>query len=100
MLAVGEAKRGGVVVVANGCEGDPSSAKDRALLRRAPHLVLDGIALAAHALGAREAVLALHTGSALTAVLAGGTARAGRRPGAGRARRDARPGSSRARAPH
>ena len=58
------------VVLANGCEGDPSSAKDRALLRRAPHLVLDGIALAAHAIGAREAVLALHTGSPLTAVLA------------------------------
>ena len=69
-MALAYEHRKHAVVLANGCEGDPSSAKDRALLRRAPHLVLDGIALAAHAIGAREAVLALHTGSPLTAVLA------------------------------
>ncbi len=62
------------VVVGNGCEGDPTSGKDRTLLRRAPHLVLDGIALAAHAVGAKEALLAVHEGSPLAASLADASA--------------------------
>ncbi len=49
--------KGRAVVVANGAESEPISAKDRALLASAPHLVLDGIALAAESVGASEAFL-------------------------------------------
>jgi NADH:ubiquinone oxidoreductase subunit F (NADH-binding) len=52
----------GTVVVANGAESEPASAKDRLLLTRAPHLVLDGIALAAEAVGATRAYLSVHEG--------------------------------------
>jgi NADH:ubiquinone oxidoreductase subunit F (NADH-binding) len=48
------------VLVANGCESEPASAKDRLLLARAPHLVLDGIAVAAEAVGATRCYLGLH----------------------------------------
>ena len=54
------------VVVANGAEGEPASDKDKALLTVAPHLVLDGMVLAAMAVGADEAILCVHRGSALT----------------------------------
>lgn len=51
---------GPAVVVANGAEGEPASSKDRLLLTRLPHLVLDGITLAAYAVGAQEAYLCVH----------------------------------------
>jgi NADH:ubiquinone oxidoreductase subunit F (NADH-binding)/ferredoxin len=45
------------VVMVNGAEGEPGSAKDALLLTRAPHLVLDGAVLVARALRAEEIVI-------------------------------------------
>jgi NADH:ubiquinone oxidoreductase subunit F (NADH-binding) len=56
-LAAVSAGRGPRIVVGNGCEGEPTSSKDRALLTVAPHLVIDGLQLAASAVAAREAIL-------------------------------------------
>ncbi len=51
--------RRGAVLVVNGSETEPASAKDRLLLKRLPHLVLDGAALCAAATGAREVIVKL-----------------------------------------
>lgn len=48
------------VVVGNGAEGEPLSRKDALLLTRAPHLVLDGLDVAATAIGADKAYLYVH----------------------------------------
>ncbi len=56
------ARSGQCVVVANGTEGEPASGKDRLLLTETPHLVLDGIAAAARAVGARTAIVAFPDG--------------------------------------
>ncbi|WP_434744070.1 NADH-ubiquinone oxidoreductase-F iron-sulfur binding region domain-containing protein [Micromonospora sp. SH-82] len=45
------------VVVVNATEGEPAAWKDKVLLTRAPHLILDGAALAAYALDAEEIVI-------------------------------------------
>ncbi|RDH78416.1 hypothetical protein DVS77_11075 [Mycolicibacterium moriokaense] len=48
---------GGAVVIANGEEGEPASIKDRWLLRHRPHLVLDGLRLAARMVSADRAFM-------------------------------------------
>jgi NADH:ubiquinone oxidoreductase subunit F (NADH-binding) len=53
-------QKGAPVVVGNGAEGEPASDKDKLLLRSSPHLVLDGLQLAAEAVGAREIHLYVH----------------------------------------
>ncbi|MGA2836494.1 MAG: NADH-ubiquinone oxidoreductase-F iron-sulfur binding region domain-containing protein [Acidimicrobiales bacterium] len=45
------------MVVVNAMEGEPASAKDRALLAWSPHLVLDGAEVAAALSGAREVIV-------------------------------------------
>ena len=60
---VGAGRR--AVVVANGVEGEPASAKDKALLRCVPNLVLDGAALAASAVGAKEAIVTVSESAVL-----------------------------------
>jgi NADH:ubiquinone oxidoreductase subunit F (NADH-binding) len=63
------------VVVANGEEGEPSSFKDRWLLTNRPHAVIDGLVIAADAVGAERCVLYLshpETVRAVEAALAEG----------------------------
>jgi NADH:ubiquinone oxidoreductase subunit F (NADH-binding) len=48
------------VVIANGTEGEPASAKDKVLLAQEPHLVLDGAVLAAEMVGAGRTVIVVH----------------------------------------
>lgn len=52
--ALAERRGGPAVVVVNGAEGEPASAKDRVLMTARPHLVIDGAILAADAIGADE----------------------------------------------
>jgi NADH:ubiquinone oxidoreductase subunit F (NADH-binding) len=57
-------RRRAPVVIANGAESEPASDKDATLLWLSPHLVLDGLQLAAEAVGADTAILYTHASSA------------------------------------
>jgi NADH:ubiquinone oxidoreductase subunit F (NADH-binding) len=56
-LATLRAAPGPKYLVANGEEGEPASIKDRWLMRRRPHLVIEGARRAAEAIGADEVFL-------------------------------------------
>jgi NADH:ubiquinone oxidoreductase subunit F (NADH-binding) len=55
-------------VVVNGSESEPASQKDRTLLRRTPHLVLDGALATAAAIRAARVVVVVHDRVAAAAV--------------------------------
>jgi NADH:ubiquinone oxidoreductase subunit F (NADH-binding) len=61
LVNAGTGEHRGVIVV-NGMEGEPASDKDKVLLSRAPHLVLDGAQLLAAASGASRIVVCVPTG--------------------------------------
>jgi len=54
------ANRRNAVVIGNGTEGEPASAKDKVLMAQSPHLVLDGAVAAAGLVGARDAIIVAH----------------------------------------
>jgi NADH:ubiquinone oxidoreductase subunit F (NADH-binding) len=60
VLEAADRRRRAPTVIANGAESEPASDKDATLLWLAPHLVLDGLQLAAEALGADTAILVTH----------------------------------------
>jgi NADH:ubiquinone oxidoreductase subunit F (NADH-binding) len=59
--AAAETAATGRVVVANGYGADPSSQSDRALMERNPFAVIEGLAIAAFAIGAEEAIIAIRS---------------------------------------
>ena len=50
-------------LVCNGSEGEPGSFKDHMLMRNNPYQLLEGIAIAAYAIGAQKAFLAIKASS-------------------------------------
>jgi NADH:ubiquinone oxidoreductase subunit F (NADH-binding) len=64
-VAAANSRQPSAVVVANASESEPASSKDAVLLSHSPHLVLDGIALTAEAVGATRAYLCVGPRSGL-----------------------------------
>jgi len=58
-IAAGGPEVGDRYVVANGAEGEPGTFKDRALMRRNPYQVVEGVAIAASTVGAVGAYVAV-----------------------------------------
>ena len=58
----------GSTIVVNGSESEPASQKDRTLLRRSPHLVLDGAIAVAAVLRAKHVTVAVHDAEAAASV--------------------------------
>lgn len=58
-IAAAATPAGPPYVVANGAEGEPGTFKDRALLRANPYQLVEGVIIAAFAVGAREAFVAV-----------------------------------------
>jgi len=56
-------------VLVNGSEGEPASRKDRVVMRNAPHLILDGAMVVAHALGTRRISVVIQDAAAYAAVV-------------------------------
>ena len=61
-LAAAHAEGGGGITVVNGMESEPASDKDKVLLTRAPHLVLDGAQVLAAVCGAQEIIVCVPAG--------------------------------------
>jgi len=61
-LAAAEARGPGGTILINAMEGEPASDKDKLLLMRSPHLVLDGAQLLAAVTGARRVTLCVPEG--------------------------------------
>ncbi|MEV5847510.1 ferredoxin [Streptomyces sp. NPDC051985] len=87
------ARRSGLTaaVAVDAVEDDPSCRKDEVLLRRAPHLVLDGALLTAEVLGAQQVVIAVSHPAAAAAMKAAVAERQPRRRARGPEVRVVRP---------
>jgi len=68
-------------VVANGFEADPGAQLDRTLMERDPHAILEGLALAAYAVGATRAFVAVRSTSTLALARLTGALRAAEEAG-------------------